>query len=533
LDLAWAVIPNPLSLQSCSFTDAPDLQAAQLRSVSHKGSALPALNADGMEVKGDASLDEGFTATGEVRLLDTTIGEELSLSRATLTNQGGPALGADGMEVKAGAFLDEGFTATGEVRLVGATIGGELNLRGRASLTNEGGPALNADGMEVRGSAFLDEGFTATGEVRLLGATIGGQLSLRRATLTSEGGPALTADFMEVRGSAFLDEGFTATGEVRLLDTTIGGELNLRGATLTKKNGPALSADRMEVKADAFLDEGFTATGEVRLPGTTIGGELNLRRATLTNEGGSSLNFESGRCRSLAFNNLTQRPRGTVNLTGTQVGALIDDETSWPQGGSLLLAGFVYGSISDLGIARRLEWLRLQPHFLPGPYEQLARLYREEGQDDLARQVSMERERARAENLGWPGRLWNAFLGLTVGYGYRPRRAFAWLIILFLASSIVFLFAARQGVMVATDAQVRPRPSAVHCQASYPCFSPFLYAADLLLPFVGFHQEDSWRPDASVHWGQAYRVATWLTRIGGLALVAALGAGGTRVLRRP
>jgi hypothetical protein len=67
-------------------------------------------------------------------------------------------------------YLNDGFTATGEVRLVGAQISKQLACNG-ATLTNPGGIALNAAGTTITGAVFLHDGFTATGVVDFTNAT--------------------------------------------------------------------------------------------------------------------------------------------------------------------------------------------------------------------------------------------------------------------------------------------------------------------------------------------------------------------------
>jgi hypothetical protein len=47
-------------------------------------------------------------------------------------------------------YCGQGFSATGEVRLVGAHIGGDLDCGG-GSFSNSAGPALTADRLTVDG----------------------------------------------------------------------------------------------------------------------------------------------------------------------------------------------------------------------------------------------------------------------------------------------------------------------------------------------------------------------------------------------
>jgi uncharacterized protein YjbI with pentapeptide repeats len=206
LDFEGARLLHRLSLIRCAIPEGILLTDARARRIDLSGSYIRGLHADGLAVEGD-----------------------LVLSGARLENPNGNALSADGMTVEGGVFLDEGFHATGAVRLLGARIQGQLSCRG-ARLENPNGDALSADGMTVEGSVFLDQGFHATGAVRLLGARIQGQLSCRGARLENPNGNALSADGMTVEGSVFLDQGFHATGAVRLLGARIRGQLGAAAA---------------------------------------------------------------------------------------------------------------------------------------------------------------------------------------------------------------------------------------------------------------------------------------------------------------
>ena len=78
--------------------------------------------------------------------------------------------------------MQNAFTAAGEVRLLNATIGNNLVATG-GTFKNPNGNALSADGIEVRGSVFLNDKFVADGEVRLLDAEMKAQLAVIDAWL--------------------------------------------------------------------------------------------------------------------------------------------------------------------------------------------------------------------------------------------------------------------------------------------------------------------------------------------------------------
>jgi hypothetical protein len=333
LDLSRARLEGGLFLdQGFSATGEVRLLGAEVGGqLSCRGATLSnaggdALNADRATINGGVLLDLGFSATGEVRLLGAEVGGQLSCRGATLSNDDRYALSADGATIKGGVFLDQGFSAVGEVRLVGAEVGSQLSCRG-ATLSNAGGGALSADRATVKGEVFLDQGFSATGEVRLLGAEVSGQLNCRGATLSNTGGDALSADGATVKGGVFLDQGFAAVGVVRLLGAVVGGQLSCRGATLSNNDGYALNADGATVKGDVVLDQGFSATGEIRLPGAEVGGQLNCRGATLSNDGGYPLNAEGATVKGGVFLDQGFSATGEICLFGADVGVLLwDDE---------------------------------------------------------------------------------------------------------------------------------------------------------------------------------------------------------------
>jgi hypothetical protein len=111
-------------------------------------------------------------------------------------------------------FLREGFSATGEVRLVGAKIDGQLDCSG-ATLTNWGGDALSAESAEINGPVFLRHGFNASGAVQFLAAKIGGQLACSGATLENAAGIALGARDATI-STALIFRDVSVTGGVDL-----------------------------------------------------------------------------------------------------------------------------------------------------------------------------------------------------------------------------------------------------------------------------------------------------------------------------
>ncbi len=197
LDLSFATARGAIGLTDCRFVQPLILLQARLETLVLSGSALPSLQAQGIQVTGDVFLRNGFSAEGEVSLGGATIGGQLDCTEGRFQNSDGDALNAQGIRVTGDVFLCNGFTAEGGVSLSGATIGGHLDsTEGR--FQNYDGDELNAQGIQITGGVFLRDGFSAEGEVSLSGATIGGQLVCTGGRFQNSDGDALNAQRLRV-----------------------------------------------------------------------------------------------------------------------------------------------------------------------------------------------------------------------------------------------------------------------------------------------------------------------------------------------
>lgn len=381
--------------------------------------------------------------------------------------------------------------------------GGDLENLTVPALYLEGcsaGP-LNLDRAEVKGSVLLDQGFSAVGEVRLWGAKIGGELGCKGASLKNPGGYALVADGAEFGGGVFLD-GLSAIGEVRLVGAKIGGELGCTGASFKNPDGDALNAELAEIKGTVFLSEGFSAEGRVRLNLTQVGGALECLGGKF-----SELTLEAAVVKGAFWWAGVQSARSTqLELTNASVGALVDDEASWPERGNLFLDGFVYERITygPTDARTRLNWLDRQGEFAPQPYRQLAKVLRERGDDDGARQVLFELEkRSRAEDrrriVHAPFR-WLRFgedvvSEATVGYGIYPGNAIWYACVLATLGWIVHRRAERMGAMAPADKDAYDEFSKGLTPEHYQPFNPLIYSIENCIPLVKLGQDDLWRAD--------------------------------------
>jgi hypothetical protein len=445
------------------------------------------------------------TIEGEFRIHNSHVTATIAMSGARLDNPGEVALSGGGLTADGGVFLTGGFAAKGELRLIGARLAANLTLDG-ATFDNPGGVAVNLERATI-GSCH-GTGMTCKGQLSLTGARISGDLDLAGAVLeTADGRPALLGQRAWIDGKLVLS-GIRAQGEVDLRAVKVGASLLLNGAQLSNPTGKAFRLSRAQVTADMFCYE-MTADGSVRLAGTTIGGAIILRRARLSDPHGIALDAPDLQARELAL--LPAVPAdGAVDLSNASVGVLRDDPGSWPA--QLSLDGFTYRALDpQLPARQRLQWLARDPRgHQPQPYEQLAAHYNAIGQQAQARAVLYAREQIQRQGKAPFYRAWSRLQDITVGYGYRPRRALAWLALLLTAGSIVF--------------SVAPPP--VLQPGTAPHFNGIIYTVDLMLPVVNLGQKYAFNPGGAEQWLSYILIAA------GWTLATTVAAGAARILRR-
>jgi hypothetical protein len=220
--LVGAQIGGNLECDAGNFTNPPQ------KGVDGSGKALNADGIDvkgsvflraGFTPSGEVRTS--FTASGEVRLLGAQIGGNLECDAGNFTNPpqkgvdgSGKALNADGINVKGNVFLTKRFTAKGEVRLPGAQIGGTLDCSDGAFANpsqkdlEESGRALSAYRIIVKSAVFFSDGFTADGAVDLEGAQIGGPFNCRNGNFQNA-----TLELTDTLAAALYDSGLNDIGD--------------------------------------------------------------------------------------------------------------------------------------------------------------------------------------------------------------------------------------------------------------------------------------------------------------------------------
>lgn len=445
----------------------------------------------------------------------------------TFKNPGDFALSAENLKA-AGVFLRNGFSAAGEVDLAGAVVNVELG-GGNGKFSNPGNIALNAEGLRAA-KVFLNNGFIADGEVNLIGATLSGDLDSDGGTFKNPGNIALSINNLRAT-DVFLRNGFSADGEVDLRGATLSGQLSAVGGTFKNPGNHALRAESLKA-GDVFFNNGFSADGDVDLAGATLAGDLDAAGGTLKNTGKDALNARGLDVTGNVYFRSNFRAVGTLSFFGAQikgafvwtdraspfigevaldlrhatVGPFYDDKESWPQQGNLFLDGFVYGRIGDPLIGNgpsdasgRLPWLDLQRpkdsqpfDFATQPYEQLAQVLRENGDEAGAKRVLYEMENARSRyvKLDFVERLSRGILRVTIGYGYYTWRALWWIAGSIILGTFLFFWGHESEAIVQIDKDKPDR---------FLSFNPFVYSLETFLPLVELHQAKHWGPDPDLH----------------------------------
>jgi hypothetical protein len=539
-------VRGTISMNQGELGGVLDLRGAQLV---HSGGI--ALDAVGLKIaetlRGGPAPGRRLEVHGGIRLRGAEIGGHVLLHGADLTNPAGITLDLDsasiGQDVQCthAAFTRADgepnpdarfrFVSRGQVNLLAARIGGSLVFRG-ALIRRHGHVALAAGEIQVARHVACAPlppehpggglPFEVEGTFSLQGARIGGHLDLQAASLSRRGGVALLANEMRLDRSMtctppfagrLVKRPFAVSGELTLQRAVIGGALDLRAATLDNPGAVALRGDFLQVGANLWLGSleephplagrAFSANGEVRLPGMRVAGVLEMRGTVVHDDtaGGAA-----GR----------QPLAGTIDLRNASVAQLRDDpRRRGPY--RLLLAGFRYASLDDGDSPRqaRLRWIaRARESAVPDAYDHLASIYRETGREEDARAVAVEKYRRERSRRKFFGRQANRLLGWTVGYGYRPGRGLACLVVLWLVSSLVFSYAAHSGQLHALK------------DSGLPQYRSWLYALDAVLPVVTFGQDAGWAPTGWTQYWYGFCV------LAGWALITVLVGSLTRRLVR-
>jgi len=364
-------------------------------------------------------------------------------------------------------------------------------------------PAFDGRNLRLAGDLSITD--THVGRIDLFGARIGGQLWLNNSHVDGcGGGYGISAPQIEVAGG-FYARGLTVRSGLNLWGADIRAGLELHGATLAGGERKAFRAPHLTVVGDVTLADGARVSGAVDLSSVTVHGRLMLDYRV---DDLHQVVLSESRIRALQLEIVPAEHVG-VDLNGAVVTSLRDSVESWPK--VLKLDRTTYDTLRPLLPAReRLEWLeRNQDSNSPQPYEQLARQYRDAGHDHDTRTILLAKYRNRTRRQRLPLKAWGYLQDATVGYGYRPLRALAWLAGLTLVVGIcTTLWHLHSSTSTAPD------------------FNAVIYALDVVLPILDLGQEKTYSAAGPGS------VVVWTAILGGWLLASTVIASITRTISR-
>jgi hypothetical protein len=445
-----------------------------------------------------------------------------------------------GLRLFVGAeFSIEGTTTVvGGIDLASADVG-RFAIEAGGGIDAPGETALDLTNAEVRSAVTVEAGVHVRGTTLLVGTRIHGRLDLDDAVLTEpDGRSLLKADGATIDGDVEMKRVRATGGQVKFWRSTIGGGFDATGTVVDNPEGGTVRLHQCEVGGSVRLVDGFTSTGCVVLNRTVVGGRLDLGgghfhcpRPGPYNPEGAAIRAISSTIRGgmdLGWAAITP----AINVTDAATTVLQDDPTNWPE--RIYIAGFTYerfdaprgdgarGRIWDW--QRRLDWLRHQPEYDAGPYEQAARVFRQHGYTHGAEQLLMRQRsdarRAEGRTRSRVSSVIDWVFDWTVGYGYRPGRVLWLLVALLTLVTVTLAVPGVQHTMRASDEGAvftvngpldggNPATAIDPCGGGrVRCFNPLLYAVDTVVPLIALEQRSTWYPDRYVAGGRA--VEWWL-----------------------
>jgi hypothetical protein len=457
----------------------------------------------------------------------------------------GTAISAQRLRVGAEVAVDGNSTVSGGMDLSMSAIG-RMHIDFGCSLRAPGKTALDLTNTEVLSSFAIGGDVPIEGTLRLAGALIRGNVNMRGIRLSavdrSAFSPALIdAPGVRIEGDTELQGIQAEGGSLDFRGAFISGVINISQARVDNPDGHTLSLMRATVKG-SVIAYGFMSTGMFNLTQASTEGRFLCSRAVLecprpTPEDGVngrglaieaiSASFASGM--DMGWDSVSP----SADFSNTVTSFLADDPARWPA--NFVVSGFRYERLESplflpprqlWDYEARCAWLARQHD--AGPYEQAARVFRQHGYGDGAREILIaQRKAARSAITGpaaRPRRALDAAYNLTVSYGYRPVRVLWVICALLILVTISLQVPAAKATMratTATGAVYTPSGPLQQDNASNPatgqpggaqpaeacgngqvrCFNPVLYSIDTVIPLISLDQRSTWYPDAATRDG--------------------------------
>lgn len=547
-----------------------------------------ALNGNGLHIGGSllCEKDKGgkagqprpFTAKGVLFLPSARIDSDISLRQAKLeVDQHGeivadawktgdpyvdprPALVVDRIQVAGNMELDE-LESVGTLRMLNGRVGGSLRLaKARVTVQRRDQKpfydrAIHLDGSEIHGDIQATMLY-AQGQLRLSDVVVRGNLLATKAHLLHRERDVFSARRSKISGNLHMVDA-AVSGTLRLQGVQVGGSIDLFGTQVSHPAVAAASSFSVDLRtakvgrdvaltanrnSSAVLRE-FRADGGVNMDGAVVARRVNLSGAVLGTSAAHDVALDASDVTADEFL-LTPSapPAGRVSLRGARCGTLDDNAFFWRASGKIELEDFRYDAMTtpialkdDRGVEERIGLLRAaMRRYRPGPYDQLATMLRASGNEEHADTVLMRKQQFRYDSLargfGWVRRcgvrVWSWAQRWMVGYGYRPVRAVAWLLMLLVLGSLWFGLRTDDCTSDPDLLQISDRRCAVNTDDTGLEWDPAFYTLDLLVPIVDFGNKGRWHMA-----GADKTVSAGFTSMGWV-LATTVAAGVTRTLRR-
>ena len=524
-DLSNANVPFPLTFQSTLFEGPIIVDHATLNTLDLTGSEIRGMSAKEAILKGDLNLNK-LQSRGRISLTGASVGGDLHAERASFDDPiivdhatlneldlgGSEIKGMSAKEaiLKGDLNLDE-LQSRGRISLIGASIRGDLNAEGASigaslgdDLQAEGASpdsiecvAFDADRINVTGDIKLSDRFSSSGEVQMRGAKVAGDIRGDKGIFAGE--PCLV---VRNAGIFFNDDSLLMTGSLPafIAEVTDPGPAD---------PGHFVALDMSGSNAEQYvLLQDASFSGDIILDNAQVARDLELDRVRCSD--GSALMARHATIKGAFFWQEVDHNCASVvvlDVKDATVGPLHDDRQSWPQKGNLLLDGFSYSRFAEgspKDAQSRKEWLsnaRLPSvvntaDFDAQPYQQVANVLRDNGDEAGAKQVQIALEDARRQqqDLGFIAHLCDFVYSHIMVYGYEPSRGLVFAGLLVLLGWVIFYWG-KQTIVLTNPAARR--------------FNPFIYSLENFLPLVDLGQSKLWTPDASSRRGRCIRSYLW------------------------
>jgi hypothetical protein len=374
------------------------------------------------------------TATTEPAPAGIDAGASLPDGAQTDTNlpaTGAPSPGvADGALPPAsndGATGDRPFSVVlDRIDLIGARIDGEMRIR-RPWIGN----MISLEDVVVGDDLWLTDG--DIGYVGFSGTSVSGFVLLQGSRI----GNSMLFDSGTVGRSLVMDDKTHISRSFNLPGTNIKGGIYFAGATIDG----VTNLNSITVDHDVILGGGTTFTDLVDLSFARIGGSLDFTGGKFASVDMTGARI-AAELRLAAAGSVPQfADNAELTLRNVTTNSLQDVAAAWPR--VLHLEGFSYQRQirSDGGDANAagdggdradqlIGWLARQQPFSPQPYQQLAGILRQSGDNETAKAILFAgKQREWDVAHGW-SKFWLSLQFLFTGFGVHPQVAGLWVLAL-------------------------------------------------------------------------------------------------------